>query len=223
MKKVGICLPVYNAKEYIRECLSSIIHQTYLECYEYSVDDCSEEDQKVRANISLPFNLGWSKAMNLAADMAIADGCDYIFLMNADDYLAPDCIEKLVERIESDNYAWVNCWGKYFGDIELINKGRENCRYADAWGMNPLPSFALFKADIWKQYGGYDTRCAPEGLKWGYEDWDLWLRLLKDNQPYSIVEEPLYFYRTHKDQAHHKPESRHTDCYNKLKELHNIK
>ncbi|ECR6675281.1 glycosyltransferase, partial [Campylobacter jejuni] len=29
MKKIGVVIPIYNVEEYLRECLDSVINQTY--------------------------------------------------------------------------------------------------------------------------------------------------------------------------------------------------
>ena len=39
MKKVSIVIPVYNVEKYIRECLDSIINQTYKNLEIILVDD----------------------------------------------------------------------------------------------------------------------------------------------------------------------------------------
>lgn len=42
MKKVSIVIPVYNVEKYIRECLDSIINQTYKNLEIILVDDESK-------------------------------------------------------------------------------------------------------------------------------------------------------------------------------------
>ncbi|EAH5854310.1 glycosyltransferase, partial [Campylobacter jejuni] len=30
MKKIGVVIPIYNVEKYLRECLDSVINQTYI-------------------------------------------------------------------------------------------------------------------------------------------------------------------------------------------------
>ncbi|MDE6626434.1 MAG: glycosyltransferase, partial [Lachnospiraceae bacterium] len=43
MEKVSVIVPVYNVEAYLRECLESIINQTYEELEIICIDDCSTD------------------------------------------------------------------------------------------------------------------------------------------------------------------------------------
>ncbi|ANV97999.1 hypothetical protein BBW65_03925 [Helicobacter enhydrae] len=43
MKKVAIVIPIYNVEKYLRECLESVIHQTYKNLCIVLVDDASTD------------------------------------------------------------------------------------------------------------------------------------------------------------------------------------
>lgn len=51
---------------------------------------------------SLRENRGYAGNNNAGIAMALADGADWIFLLNDDAFVAPDCVEKLVEVGERD-------------------------------------------------------------------------------------------------------------------------
>ena len=44
MQKLSIVIPVYNTAIYLKECLESIINQTYSEIEIICVDDCSPDN-----------------------------------------------------------------------------------------------------------------------------------------------------------------------------------
>ena len=105
--KISIIVPVYNVEPYIRECFDSIAAQTYkgeLECI--FVDDCGQDksveiiekliaDYLGTVDFSLvhhEHNKGLSGARNTGIRYASGD---YLYFLDSDDSITPDCIEKL--------------------------------------------------------------------------------------------------------------------------------
>lgn len=110
---VSIVVPVFNVSLYIERCVKSVMAQTcpVMECI--IVDDASPGDsvakcERLIAGYDGPtrfvvlhhdHNRGLSAARNTGTDAAQGD---YIFYLDSDDELTPDCIEKLVGPIERD-------------------------------------------------------------------------------------------------------------------------
>lgn len=110
--KISIIVPVYNVELYIKECFESIVAQTYkgeIECI--FVDDCGQDDsvavlEKLIAEYNGPIqfsivhhehNKGLSGARNTGIRNAQGD---YLYFIDSDDSITPDCIEKLVALAE---------------------------------------------------------------------------------------------------------------------------
>lgn len=110
--KISIIVPVYNVEPYIRECFSSIVAQTYkgeIECI--FVDDCGQDRSvkileelidgyKGHIQFSLihhEHNKGLSGARNTGIRHATGD---YLYFLDSDDTITPDCIERLVALAE---------------------------------------------------------------------------------------------------------------------------
>ena len=110
--KISIIVPVYNVEPYIRECFSSIAAQTYkggMECI--FVDDCGQdrsveiiEELMADYHGSISFsiihhehNKGLSGARNTGIRHAIGD---YLYFLDSDDTITPDCIEELAALAE---------------------------------------------------------------------------------------------------------------------------
>ena len=117
--KISIIVPVYNVEPYIRECFSSIAAQTYkgeMECI--FVDDCGQDKSveilgELIANyhdgISFSIiyheqNKGLSGARNTGIRHASGD---YLYFLDSDDSITPDCIERLVALVEKYPEVWV--------------------------------------------------------------------------------------------------------------------
>lgn len=120
---VSIIIPTYNVENYIVECLQSIAAQTYkgdIECI--IVDDCGTDDSISKAQqfidsyqgeilfriLHREGNGGLSAARNSGTQAATGD---YIYYLDSDDYITPDCIEKMVHIAET------------YPDADLIQAG----------------------------------------------------------------------------------------------------
>ena len=122
--KVSIIIPVYNASAFVKECLDSVMAQTMTDGVEcILIDDCSidntlEEIQSIinvnangNVNISLlrqERNQGPSAARNRG--LREAQG-EYVFFLDADDTITPDCIELLYGLAKQHDADYVQ--GKY--------------------------------------------------------------------------------------------------------------
>ena len=111
---VSIIIPIYNVESFVRDSLRSAFNQTYQDIEYILVDDCGTDcsmdlvcsmvEQSTRKEqvriVRHECNKGLSAARNTG--MKYANG-DYIFFMDSDDEITPDCIEKHYEILkESD-------------------------------------------------------------------------------------------------------------------------
>ena len=108
----SIIIPVYQVEQYIQKCLLSVVSQSYtkgIECI--LVNDCTKDEsiniaQKLideyRGNIKFRIinreeNGGLSAARNTG--ILEAKG-DYLYFLDSDDYITPDCIKVLAETAQ---------------------------------------------------------------------------------------------------------------------------
>lgn len=105
---VSVIIPVYNVDQYIRECLESLLAQTYAHFEALIVNDGSTDESgdiaesfaetDSRFTVWNTGNEGIGAARNLA--MQAANG-SYCFFLDPDDVIAPGTLEYLVETIEA--------------------------------------------------------------------------------------------------------------------------
>lgn len=103
MPKFSIIVPVYNAEKYLKQCIESILNQTYTNFELILVDDgspdrcpviCDEyaaSDNRIR--VIHKENNGVSMARQDA--ISIAQG-EYLVFVDADDCITKDCLEEIV-------------------------------------------------------------------------------------------------------------------------------
>ena len=103
--KVSVIIPVYNAEKYLPVCLESLAIQTFTDFEVIVVDDCSTDNSCAVAEsyierfggrlkiFSLPSNTG-SGAIPRNEGLKFSRG-EYVFFMDADDFLSDDALEEL--------------------------------------------------------------------------------------------------------------------------------
>lgn len=119
MSKVSIIVPVYNVSHYLKDCITSILNQTFKD-YELilvddgSTDDCSKicdeyalKDKRIK--VYHKKNGGLSDARNFGINHS---SCDYIGFIDSDDTIEPDMFDTLYKNI-SENEADVSICGLF--------------------------------------------------------------------------------------------------------------
>ena len=107
--KLSIVIPIYNAEKYLEECISSIINQDYPNFEIILINDGSTDSSE---NICMKFmnsdsrvfyqkteNHGASHARNIGIELATGD---YIWFIDADDWINPNSISSLMSEMSSD-------------------------------------------------------------------------------------------------------------------------
>ena len=104
--KLSIIIPYYNAKPYTDELLKCLAPQITDDVEVLLIDDGSAEPYKTSykwVNIIRQTNGGASKARNTGLDKAVGE---YIAFIDADDLVANDYIERILEKIDSEHFDY---------------------------------------------------------------------------------------------------------------------
>lgn len=111
---VSIIVPVYKVEKYVRQCVESIIGQTYTNLEILLVDDgspdscgdiCDEYAKKdVRIKVIHKKNGGLSDARNAALDVCKGD---YLMFVDSDDWVKPDYCEKALKAAVENQVSCV--------------------------------------------------------------------------------------------------------------------
>ncbi len=124
--KISIVIPIYNVAPYITECLQSVMNQTWQGCLEcLLVDDCgTDESMEIAEKVLQGYqgavefrilhhdkNRGLSAARNTGLKVTTGD---YVYFLDSDDEMTPDCIEKLARPLEKHDFDLV------VGDYRIV-------------------------------------------------------------------------------------------------------
>ncbi len=114
MALVSILTPVFNGETYLRPCIESVLRQTYQDWEYIIVDNCSKDatpaiireyarqDKRIRIVTNTSF-AGIIENHNIAF-AETSPQADYCKIVQADDIIYPECIEKFV-RLGEENPA----------------------------------------------------------------------------------------------------------------------
>lgn len=114
--KVYVIIPIYNVEFYLRECLDSVVNQTYKNLRIILVNDGSTDSSEAiareylsdqRVSLISKENGGLSSARNAGLREAYLDGNDgdYILFLDSDDYLALSYVDSMVKAIVANPQA----------------------------------------------------------------------------------------------------------------------
>ena len=198
---VSIILPIFNTKkEYLNECINSLLKQTYDNLEILFIDDCSTTEtydyiENLSPKIKLirnKVNLGCSK--NAKKGFNLAKG-KYIVKVDSDDYIDPTLIEKEVKILEENpDVGAVCCELKRFGKKTYVIKRPLiwSLKYAITKDLGNLCGYAggmMFRSNLLSEID-IDTQFRV------CEDFDFHLQILEKTKIQSI-HEILYYYRAH--------------------------
>ncbi len=148
MIKLSIIVPFYNVELYIEQCIRSLYNQDLPLCdYEViCVDDCSPDGSRaIVQRLQREYNtlqllchdrnkkLGGARNTGLRA----AQG-KYVWFVDSDDYVLPNCIGKILQEIESDDLDFV-----HFNNLIY-----ENCALVKGQGYSSFCSKILSGFDL---------------------------------------------------------------------------
>ena len=121
MAEVSIIVPVYQVENYIRQCVDSILAQTFTDFELILVDDGAKDNSgKIcdeyarideRVKVIHQKNSGAATARNSGMNQAVGN---YFMFVDSDDYIAPTMLECLHKTILNEKADMVVCNCLYF-------------------------------------------------------------------------------------------------------------
>ncbi|MBU1664373.1 MAG: glycosyltransferase [Gammaproteobacteria bacterium] len=201
--RISVIMPCYNAEPYVAQAVECVLGQTWGDVELIVVDDGSKDRSREillgygeRIRYLEQTNQGPYPARNQGLRFATGE---FVAFLDADDWWAPDCLEKLHAALTTrPDAALAYCGWRNVGltgprgephvppDYEAEGKLERFLRAASPWPIHA----ALVRRDVMQKAGGFDTHW-PTCM-----DYDLWLRI-GATHPIVLVPEVLAFYRFH--------------------------
>jgi len=207
---VSIIFPLYNAEQFMRHALDSIVNQSYINleilCFNDGSSDLTQsileeyaKNDKRIVIINNGKNLGLIDTLNKASELVRGE---FFARMDADDYSVPNRISKLVDHLNSNpeiqlvssGYNYFKKEGKSIQYVPPVALRSDALKILSLFAT-PVTHAALcgrsslLKGDLYK----YDSNFAHA------EDFELFSRLAWNGIKISNINEPLYWVRLHND------------------------
>ncbi|HEV7436179.1 MAG TPA: rhamnan synthesis F family protein [Pseudorhizobium sp.] len=201
--KTSVVIPLYNYAGMIEETLEAVKAQDLPDLGLVIVNDKSTDDSlgvarrwalanadrfstvRVLSNIE---NGGLSITRNTGIS---ACESELLFFLDADNLIVPSCLRKLVEALDKSDAAFAYSPLESFGSLQSVG----GTRVFDPTALAQFPyidAMALIRRSALLQYDGYFE------LRYGWEDYDFWLKLAENGEFGIQVPELLGRYRVHR-------------------------
>lgn len=212
--KVSVIIPVYNAEKYLRECIESIINQTYRNLEIICINDFSkdnslmilEEYQRKDTRIKIINKLkneGQMKARNDGYELSTGE---FIVNIDSDDFIEEDSIEKMIDLLKKNKMADICIFdvlkidenGEKVNNIEIKRKDVYVLKNLEAFELSldwTIPGNGIYKRELMEEYK--DDTNYYNGDELAYRK-----RILNSNG--VIRSNKKYFYRQHQNSYVHK-------------------
>lgn len=202
---VSVIVPVYNAAEYLNQCLDSLVNQTLSNIEIILVDDGSTDNsvqiiksyqQKDPQRIILiqQPNQGPGAARNTGLKAAQGKTIGFV---DSDDYVELEMFEKLYQalQLQQADGVWCNYWAvkqeigwpkyRHIEKRGRISSIKDNPKMLYQFDFGPCNK--LYRAELWKDIW------FPEDLK--YEDVEAGIKVFSRANHLAFVPDALYNYR----------------------------
>lgn len=212
--KISIVIPCYNAEKYLKQCMDSIVNQTFKDIEIIAVNDGAKDstleilrsyekkDGRVKV-LDLP-NGGYGRAVNTGIKEATGD---YVGIVESDDYIVDYMYEKLYALTENGTVDMVkgnfwDCYDEKNGSItKVTNQERKNMPdVEEAFTVREHPEILWGHPSIWsgiykREFLNKNGIVFKEAKGGGWVDNPFFFDTLCCAQSIKWTKEPFYCYR----------------------------
>jgi glycosyltransferase involved in cell wall biosynthesis len=197
-------MPVYNCEEFLKNSVSAVLSQSYLNIELIVVNDGSTDrsDDILKQFVNkiryiTTTNKGVSHARNIGIEQSTGD---WIAFCDADDEWFNDKIERQISAIGDSYWSYtdsyyVGLYYKHGTKRSDLSKLYDGLIFDELCFENLITtSSVLIKKSVLKEFGKFNENSKA------LEDWELWLKIAR-KYPIKLVDKPLLNYRVYPGSA----------------------
>jgi len=226
--KVSVIIISYNRAPMLGWTIQSVIRQTYSNL-EVVIVDASEDEQAKHVARTCAFTREhkWGLAQCCfnfkyveIKNTGIADACntgvksstgEFLIFLHDDNWIEPTYVEKVV-ALATDGIGIVSTDMHVFSNTEdsVVKTGPVTLDILK--NENVIHASSLLRREAFDQTGGNKEDV--------YEDWELWLNVVKHEWQVRNVDEPLFHYRKAENSAITQYKERHEERVRNMRKIH---
>lgn len=212
LPSISVIIPVYNARDYLKRCLDSVLNQDFTDFEVILVDDGSTDEsggicdeyaeRDSRITVYHKKNEGASLARKYGLERA---GGEYVTFVDSDDWVAPNYLSTLFRLIKDYNVSISACGVCRIKEGDTIY---DDCKDYKSYFLpyeQLIPRF--YKYEFWGFPGKLYLRSTLQTLAFPDatigEDYYVMAQLFNKERQIAYTEEPLYFYEYHDNSLSH--------------------
>lgn len=198
---ISIVVPVYNVEGYVRRCFESVTNQTWKDFEVIVIDDgsmdksgeiCDEYAQKdTRFKVFHQSNQGIGKTRLGGIKKAVGE---YVVWADADDWLEPSLLERLVKCIREKKSDIVVYGAANVNNKVITSKILWKDLTIDGWRRETIISREAVVWNFMSKRSLYEDVNLPEAVHLSGEDGYLTITLFFKAKSVSYINEVLYFH-----------------------------
>jgi len=208
---ITVLISLYNYEKFIIRALESIYSQTEKSLNIIIVDDCSM-DSSPKIVVNWMKNKGkrfneiyvlrhkTNQRLPITRNTAISfSKTKYVFIMDADNEIFPSCLSKLKRVLDQNSDAFFS-----YSILQKKNKLYSDIKNNISWNIedfkkcNYIDAMALINRKKIISLNGYDS-----SYNTGWEDYELWCRVVENNSFGIMVPQILGIYYVHGESMLH--------------------
>jgi hypothetical protein len=205
---LSVIISLYNHEQYITRAIDSVLNNNFKDFEIVILNDCSTDNSlqtilpylETNKNITIVdknTNTGLSHTRNLGID--ICQG-DYVFILDSDNEIYENCLSEHFNALKEDYnlsvcYGIVECFNEKGVKVsEVSNKKFDSDLLKDG---NYIDAMAMFDKKKLIEIGKYNLEMIHHG--YGWEDYELWLRVGENELNVGFLNKPLSKYHIKKE------------------------
>lgn len=202
MPIVSIIIPAYNQGEYLKQAIESSLAQTFCDFEVIVVDDGSTDSTpevvKGFTDSRIHYLRQENKGLSGARNTGIRNSRgQYLTFLDSDDLFLPDKLALLIAAFQQHPEMGMIAGQALLIDEhgKLIDTTFNSTMQGDSAELilgNPFHVGSIMVLKSWQEKIGF----FDENLR-SYEDWDMWLRLVKAGCKIMTIDQPVSLYRFH--------------------------
>jgi len=161
MLKLSIVVPIYNVEKYLDKCIKSLLDQDFKNYEILLINDgstdnseelCLKYASKYKKKIKYFYkeNGGLSSARNYGLERAVGE---YVFFVDSDDYIVPNCLSKIIRKVDGKDILVFNYYNIYDDKKEVYETFDVNIKSPVNKYLISSPSACnkIFKISLFKE------------------------------------------------------------------------